>query len=168
MRHWGIFILSTLVPFASAGATEPELPATVRLAPPEKAISISVAPPAWAPTVYISGTVADPADSRAALGSVERSGDTEAQTRSVLNKIAAALADHGMNLSDIVMMRVFLVAPPGQQRMDFAGMTRAYLERFGTLAQPNKPARTTVQVAGLAEPGLLVEIEATASKGGNR
>lgn len=168
MRHWEIFTLSALLPIACAGAAEPALPAIVRLGPPERAFAVSVAAPASAPIVYISGTVADPADPHAVLGSVERFGDTGAQTRSVLNKIESALAGHGMNLSDIVMMRIFLVAPPGQQRMDFAGMTRAYLERFGTLAQPNKPARTTVQVAGLVEQGLLVEIEATASKGGNR
>lgn len=168
MRHWDIFILSTLLPVASAIAAEPALPSTVRLGPPQKAIAVSVSPPAGVPVVYISGTVADPADPRAGPGSVERFGDTGTQTRSVLNKIESALADHGMNLSDIVMMRVFLVAPPRQQRMDFAGMTRAYLERFGTLAQPNKPARTTVQVVGLAEPGLLVEIEATAARGGNQ
>lgn len=62
------------------------------------------------------------------------------------------------------MMRVFLVAPPGQQQMDFAGMMRAYRERFGTAQQPLKPARSTMQVAGLVDPGLLVEIEATAAR----
>ncbi|MEO0973643.1 MAG: Rid family hydrolase, partial [Pseudomonadota bacterium] len=30
---------------------------------------------------------------------------------------------------------------------------------FGTEAQPNLPARSAVQVAGLAAPGMLVEIE---------
>jgi enamine deaminase RidA (YjgF/YER057c/UK114 family) len=61
------------------------------------------------------------------------------------------------------MMRVFLVAPPGQ-RMDFAGMMRAYREVFGTPKQPNKPARSTMQVAGLVDSGWLVEIEVTAAK----
>jgi enamine deaminase RidA (YjgF/YER057c/UK114 family) len=59
---------------------------------------------------------------------------------------------------------VFLVAPPGQQRMDFAGMMRAYRERFATPQQPNKPARSTMQVAGLVDPGWLVEIEVTAAR----
>jgi enamine deaminase RidA (YjgF/YER057c/UK114 family) len=61
------------------------------------------------------------------------------------------------------MMRVFLVAPAGQ-RMDFAGMMRAYAEVFGTKTQPNKPARSTMQVAGLVDSGWLVEIEVTAAK----
>jgi enamine deaminase RidA (YjgF/YER057c/UK114 family) len=69
-----------------------------------------------------------------------------------------------MGLGDIVMMRVFLVAPPGQARMDFAGMMTAYREFFGTAAQPAKPARSTLQAAGLVDPGWLVEIEATAAR----
>ena len=64
---------------------------------------------------------------------------------------------------DVVMMRVFLVAPPGQARMDFAGMMTAYREFFGTEAQPMRPARSTMQVAGLVDPGWLVEIEVTAA-----
>jgi enamine deaminase RidA (YjgF/YER057c/UK114 family) len=48
--------------------------------------------------------------------------------------------------------------------MDFAGMMRAYREFFGTKSQPNKPARSTMQVAGLVDAGWLVEIEVTATK----
>ena len=45
-------------------------------------------------------------------------------------------------------------------RMDFAGFMRAYTKHFGTEDQPNKPARSAVQVAGLAGgPNMLVEIE---------
>ena len=67
---------------------------------------------------------------------MQRFGDTAAQTRSVLRKIEAQLREHDLGLGDIVMMRVFLVAPPGQARMDFAGMMTAYREYFGTEAQP--------------------------------
>jgi enamine deaminase RidA (YjgF/YER057c/UK114 family) len=38
-----------------------------------------------------------------------------------------------------------------------------YLQHFGTAAQKNLPARTTVQVAGLPVPGALVEIEVVAA-----
>jgi enamine deaminase RidA (YjgF/YER057c/UK114 family) len=48
--------------------------------------------------------------------------------------------------------------------MDFAGMMRGYSAAFGTKTQPNKPARSTMQVGGLVNPGWLVEIEATAAK----
>ena len=126
-------------------------------------LSTSVSVPAGSRTVYISGTVPDAINPSAPEGSVARYGDTEAQTRSILAKIAAALADQHMTMSDVVMMRVFLVAPPGQSRMDFAGMMRGYSERFGTPAQPNKPARSTMQVAGLVNPGWLAEIEVTAA-----
>ena len=63
------------------------------------------------------------------------------------------------------MMRVFLVADPAKDgKMDFAGMMAGYNQFFGTADQPNKPARITVQIAGLASPGSLVEIEAQAVK----
>lgn len=90
-------------------------------------------------------------------------GDTKAQTLGVLTKLAAALKSQGFGLNDVVMMRVFLVGDPAMTgKMDFAGMMAAYGQFFGTADQPNKPARTTVQVAGLASPGTLVEIEAQA------
>jgi len=44
-------------------------------------------------------------------------------------------------------------------RMDFQGFMKAYTQYFGTPEQPNLPARSAVQAAGLAAPGMLVEIE---------
>ncbi len=119
--------------------------------------------PAGHRLVYVSGTVPDIADPSAPAGSMQRYGDTATQTRSVLRRIEAELARHGLGLGDVVMMRVFLVAPPGRERMDFAGMMTAYREFFGTAAQPNRPARSTMEVSGLVDPGWLVEIEATAA-----
>lgn len=127
-------------------------------------ISTSVEVPEGSRLVYISGTVPDAVKPDAPAGSVERFGDTEAQTKSVLAKIEKALLQHGLAMGDVVMMRVFLVAPPGQQRMDFAGMMRGYATYFGTKEQPRKPARSTMQVAGLVDPGWLVEIEVTAAQ----
>jgi enamine deaminase RidA (YjgF/YER057c/UK114 family) len=43
-------------------------------------------------------------------------------------------------------------------------MNAAYGQYFGTKEQPNKPARSAVQVAALAFPGPLVEIEVIAAK----
>ena len=48
-------------------------------------------------------------------------------------------------------------------KMDFAGMMAAYTQFFGTAAQPNKPSRSTVQVAALVAPGALVEIDVVAA-----
>lgn len=136
----------------------------VRSGSADAAISATVSLPADARLTYVSGTVPDAIKPNAAQGSVERFGDTEAQTRSVLAKIEALLKAQGMGMGDVVMMRVFLVAPPGQKQMDFAGMMRGYRAYFGTPQQPLKTARSTMQVAGLVDPGWLVEIEVTAAR----
>jgi enamine deaminase RidA (YjgF/YER057c/UK114 family) len=135
-----------------------------RMGPPDSPIAASVEVPAGSRLVYVSGQVPDVVNAAAAEGDVARFGDTETQTRSVIKKIEGVLKQHGLGLGDVVMMRVFLVAPPGQPRMDFAGMMRGYSAAFGTKTQPNKPARSTMQVGGLVNPGWLVEIEATAAK----
>jgi enamine deaminase RidA (YjgF/YER057c/UK114 family) len=67
-----------------------------------------------------------------------------------------------MGLGDVVMMRVFLVAPPARSGWTFAGMMSAYRESSAPPRNRNKPARSTMQVAGLVDPGWLVEIEVTA------
>jgi enamine deaminase RidA (YjgF/YER057c/UK114 family) len=134
-----------------------------RLGPADSPIAASVEVPPGSVLYYISGTVPEVVDPSAPQGSVQRYGDTATQTRSVLRRIEAQLRQHGLGLGDVVRMRVFLVAPPGQPRMDFAGMMTAYREHFGTAAQPNRPARSTMQVAGLVDPGWLVEIEVTAA-----
>lgn len=156
--------LAMLLVTAASSALAKEPGQVRRLGPAESPISASAEVPAGSRLVYVSGTVPDVVDASAAAGNVQRYGDTATQTRSVLAKIEAQLRLHGMDLGDIVMMRVFLTAPPGASRMDFAGMMSAYRERFGTAAQPNKPARSTMQVAGLVDPGWLVEIEATAAR----
>ena len=155
MRH-----LVLLAALAAAAAPAQEVR---RLGPADSPISASVEVPAGSRLVYVSGTVPDVADANAPAGSVQRYGDTATQTRSILTKVQAQLGRHGLGLGDVVMMRVFLAAPPGQVRMDFAGMMSAYREFFGTAAQPNRPARSTMQVAGLVDPGWLVEIEVTAA-----
>ena len=146
------------------GGTPAAAQAPKRLGPAESPIASSVEVPPGSRLIYVSGQVPETANVGAAEGSVERFGDTEAQTRSVLEKIDRVLKEHGLGLGDVVMMRVFLVAPPGQQRMDFAGMMRGYRAFFGTAEQPNKPARSTMQVGGLVDPGWLVEIEVTAAR----
>lgn len=128
-------------------------------------IASSVRVPAGAETVYLSGLLPDVVDADAAVGSAERFGDTEAQTRSVIAKIRAELEAIGWGLGDVVKMNVYLVADPAKGgRMDFAGMMVAYREAFGSAAQPKLPARTTVEVSALPLPGALVEIEVVAAR----
>lgn len=158
MRLW------LLLAFAAGGAAGPAQAQEVRrVGPPQSPISSSVEIPGGSRLVYVSGTVPDPVDANAPAGSAQRYGDTATQTRSVLRKIETALRQHNLTLGDVVMMRVFLVAPAGQGRMDFAGMMTAYREFFGTAAQPLRPSRSTMQVAGLVDPDWLVEIEVTAA-----
>lgn len=157
MRH------ALIVGLLFAGASPAAAQEVRRVVPQRSPIANSVEVPAGSRLVYVSGTVPDIADPSTPEGSVERYGDTATQTRSVLRTIEQRLREHGLSLGDVVMMRVFLVAPPGQERMDFAGMMTAYREFFGTREQPNVPARSTMEVAGLVVPGWLVEIEVTAA-----
>jgi len=157
MRH---LILLAALSFGPAGAQAQEV---LRRGAPEAPISASVEVPAGSRIVYVSGTVPDPIYPWAQQGTVERYGDTATQTRSILRKIRTELEQHGLSLSDVVMMRVFLVAPPGLSRMDFPGMMTAYREFFGTETQPLRPARSTMEVVRLVDPGWLVEIEVTAA-----
>lgn len=92
-------------------------------------------------------------------------GGTEAQTADVLTKLGAVLKANGYDYKDVVNAKVYLVGDPAKDnKMDFAGMNAAFKKVFGTTDEPNKPSRVTVQIAGLALPGALVEIELTAAK----
>jgi enamine deaminase RidA (YjgF/YER057c/UK114 family) len=121
-------------------------------------------PPGYS-TVYVSGTTAGVSDPSAPKGSVAAYGSTAVQTESAIKRIQAALQAQGLDLGDIVSMRVYLVGDPATGGvMDFKGMMAAYSKHFGTPDQPNRPSRTTVQVSNLVAPGLLVEIETVAAK----
>ena len=125
--------------------------------PIAKAVEI----PANATLIYHSGMVATPADLTAESSSRAFWGEnTEIQTDSLFKAMEKSLASMGLGLGDIVEMTVFLVGVPELEgRLDFAGFMRAYTNYFGTQEQPNRPARSTVQVAALAAPNVLVEIE---------
>jgi enamine deaminase RidA (YjgF/YER057c/UK114 family) len=119
--------------------------------------------PAGRTTVYLSGAVPPVANADEPANSIAAYGDTEAQTVAVLGRIQAQLEGLGLTMRDVVKMQVFLVGDPEQAgRMDFAGFMKGYVQFFGTEEQPNLPARSTMQVAALANPGFLVEIEVTA------
>lgn len=126
-------------------------------------IARAVEVPADRTTVYLSGTVPSVIDEKADKATVAAYGDTKAQTESVLKSIDKTLNELGLKMSDVIKMTVFLVGDPGKGgKMDFAGFMEGYTQFFGTEAQPNLPTRSVVEVAGLASPGFLVEIEVTA------
>ena len=91
-------------------------------------------------------------------------GDTKTQTISVLNKIKAQLASQGYAMSDVVKMTLFIAPDPKLGKMDFAGANAGFKQFFGTAENPNTVARSAFQVAALAAPQFLIEIEATAAK----
>jgi 2-iminobutanoate/2-iminopropanoate deaminase len=81
-------------------------------------------------------------------------GDISAQTRRVLENIAAVLRAHGLRMEHVVKTTVFMT-----DLADFAKMNAAYAEYFPI----DPPARSTIQVAALPK-GANVEIEAIAFK----
>jgi enamine deaminase RidA (YjgF/YER057c/UK114 family) len=134
-------------------------------ASPQSFIATTTTVPAGSTLIFLSGALPDAADPAAPRGTVAYYGNTETQSASVFAKIEATLKSRGLTMGDVVSMTVYLVGDPANEgRMDFAGMMRAYGKYFGTPEQPHRPSRSTVQVAGLAGPGFLVEIEVTAAK----
>lgn len=118
----------------------------------------------WAgDTLYLSGQLASPVTpADPAKGTPADYGDTHAQAASVFAKIQKALEAQGLGMKDVVKMTVFLGPDPHTGKLDFAGMQSAYVKFFGTSDQPNKPARSAVQVAALAAPWALIEVEVIA------
>jgi enamine deaminase RidA (YjgF/YER057c/UK114 family) len=72
----------------------------------------------------------------------------------------ASFATLGVGFGDVIKMQVFMVGDPALGgKMDFDGFMKAYTQYFGTAEQPNLPARSAFQIAGLAGDGMLIEIE---------
>jgi len=127
-----------------------------------------VSVPAGADMLYLSGQLASPIDPAKPMSpslTIADFGDTKTQTISTLTKIKAILAAHGFAMSDVIKMTVFVVGDPAMGgKMDFAGMNEGFKMFFGTTENPNTVARSALQVAALAAPWGLVEIEVTAAK----
>ncbi|MEO8748529.1 MAG: RidA family protein [Rhodanobacter sp.] len=126
-------------------------------------ISAAVEVPAGHALVLLSGKTPPVANPTARKGSVAVYGDMETQTVGALKRIQEQLQGMHLDLGDVVQMRAYLVGNPEQNdEMDFDGFMRGYSKFFGTSDQPKLPARTALKIAGLAVPGMLVEIEVTA------
>ena len=126
-----------------------------------------IATAVWAGDIlYVSGQTASPqTPADRASGKPAVWGNTGAQAENVFGKVEAILKEQGLTMGDIVMMRVYMAADPAMDnKLDFAGMNAAYAKFFGTTEQPNKPARSTVQVAALVAAGALLEIEVQAAR----
>jgi enamine deaminase RidA (YjgF/YER057c/UK114 family) len=117
--------------------------------------------------LYLSGQLPSPmTPANRDTGAAAVYGNTQAQAESVFAKIQGLLHEHGLGMGDVVMMRVYMAADPAMgNTLDFAAMNAVYGKYFGTPEQPNKPARSTFQVAALVAAGALLEIEVQAVRG---
>jgi 2-iminobutanoate/2-iminopropanoate deaminase len=79
--------------------------------------------------------------------------DVETQTEQCLKNIQSILEAAGSSLAHVLRCGVFLV-----DMREFKLMNGVYARMFGD----HRPARTTVQVAGLPGDGMRVEIDAIA------
>jgi enamine deaminase RidA (YjgF/YER057c/UK114 family) len=99
-------------------------------------------------TIYVSGQHAGRPD-----GTIAGAGDVQAQATAAFEKIAALLAAGGATMDDVVKLTVYLTDIAG--RPGFAAARRAFFSG-------DFPCSTLVAISALAQPGLLVEIEAIA------
>jgi enamine deaminase RidA (YjgF/YER057c/UK114 family) len=100
------------------------------------------------PLVRVSGTTATDEE-----GALVGEGDPYAQAVRALSNIEEALAGLGARLSHVIRTRMYVT---DIDRWEEVG--RAHAEFFGDV----RPATSMVEVSGLVDPEMLVEIEAEA------
>jgi reactive intermediate/imine deaminase len=98
--------------------------------------------------VFVSGTVAWGPD-----GKLVGKGDVYAQAKQTLANIEGYLREAGASLEDVVRTRIYLTDIGRWQEV-----ARAHREAFGDV----RPAASLLEISSLAEPEMLVEIEAVA------
>jgi enamine deaminase RidA (YjgF/YER057c/UK114 family) len=97
----------------------------------------------------VSGTVAIGPD-----GNIVGEGDMSAQARFIFDRIAALLADAGASLADVIKITTFITDMSAYR--EFAAVRAEVFEGLPRVAS------STVGVAALVDPRLLIEIEALA------
>jgi len=89
-------------------------------------------------------------------GAIVGDGDPAEETRQAIRNIAAALAQAGATVEQVVRTRIFL-----KDVTMWEAVGRAHGEVFGEI----RPVTTLVEVSSLIDPAMLVEIEASAYLG---
>jgi enamine deaminase RidA (YjgF/YER057c/UK114 family) len=102
-------------------------------------------------TLYVSGQTAWDAGKQLVGGT-----DLAAQAKQAFRNVRTAVEAGGGTLADVVSLRLYIV----DYRPDKAEAVGVALKE--SFAGPAKPAATWIGVASLADPGFLIEIEATA------
>ena len=100
------------------------------------------------PFVWVAGTTATGPDGR-----IVAPGDAAGQTRQILENIRSALERAGAKLEHVVRSRMYV-----RDIGDWEAVGRVHGECFGSI----RPVATMVEVSGLVDPGMLVEIEVDA------
>ena len=107
--------------------------------------------------IYVSGTSSRRPDNTHVGAVQDETGywllDIKAQTKAVIENIEALLASMDAGLEHVIDITTFLV-----DMNDFKG----YNEVYGNYFDQSGPTRTTVAVAQLPHPNLLIEIKAVA------
>jgi enamine deaminase RidA (YjgF/YER057c/UK114 family) len=153
-KHLLLLAVALIVSLTASAQEIKQIPLPASQNPSNSDLPISAA--VWAGnTLYVSGWL-DP--------DIKTHTDTASQTVGILKDLQKFLESQKLTLGDVVMMRVYLGGDPVKEnKMDVAGMMAGYTQFFGTKDQPNKPARTTVQVVLPAGArGALVEIDLVA------
>jgi len=100
------------------------------------------------PWVFVSGTTATGPD-----GALVGIGDPGAQMRQALANLRSALERAGASLEDVVRTRMYV-----RHIEQWEAIGREHGAVFASI----RPASTMVEVSGLVDPAMLVEIEADA------
>jgi enamine deaminase RidA (YjgF/YER057c/UK114 family) len=154
IRHLLLLAVALIASLTASAQKTKQIPLPASQNPSNSDVPVSAA--VWAgDTLYVSGWL-DP--------DLKTHTDTTSQTVGVIKDIQKFLESQKLTLRDVAMMRVYLGGDPAKDgKIDFAGMTAGYTQFFGTKDQPNKPARTTLQVVLPAgSRGALVEIDLVA------
>jgi 2-iminobutanoate/2-iminopropanoate deaminase len=102
-------------------------------------------------TLYVSGQTAWDAERRLVGGA-----DLRAQARQAFANLRAVVETARATMDDVVTVRIYIVDYRPEKA---AAVGEAFQEAFSGAA---KPACTWIGVAALADPGFLIEVEATA------
>lgn len=98
--------------------------------------------------IYVSGLT-----SRNTDGSVHAPGDARAQTERILDNLVLILKEAGASMDDVCKVVVYIT-----DMADFAAIHEVRARYF----RNTRPASTMVEVSRLVDPGMVIEIEATA------
>jgi enamine deaminase RidA (YjgF/YER057c/UK114 family) len=102
-------------------------------------------------TLYVSGQTAWDANRHLVGGS-----DLAAQARQAFRNIQTVVQASGGTMSDVVSLRIYVVDYRPEKASAVGGALREFF------SGPAKPATTWIGVVALADPGFLIEVEATA------